>query len=206
MGLVVISIDRGLTAREWNEADLERLSGIETSLRPVDPRDIPKLYEISTSERNGFRWRHRGSFPSLQQFEAELHRWAFQQLVVIAPESNEVIGHVVAYNHDVINSHCCVAVLMSEAAVGRRRGREALDLFVMHLFRSYPLRKIYAEVPGATVTGVEPSTVGDDTMQRFAIEGTLRRHWFIDGDYQDMVVVATYREAWANESGVSRSR
>ena len=178
--------------------DLDRLAGECIVLRPIEPAHVAELYAISMSDANGFRWRFRGAVPSLAQFEAELFTSAFHQFAVLERATGDLVGHVVAYNHDPVNGHCSVAVLVKESSIGARLGRDALDTFVRFLFRLSPLRKIYAEVPGGTVEGVEPSAAENGFGSRFAIEGRLTDHWFVDGGYQDMVIVAMARAAWEN--------
>ncbi len=174
----------------------DRLCGKEVALKAIEPADVPFLYDIATSEANAFRWRLRGAMPSIQQFDAELFQGSYQQFTVVLRQTGEPVGQVVAYNFDPIGGHCSVAVLMAEGAVGQRLGRDALDTFVRYLFRTSPLRKIYAEVPAATVDGVEPSTLEGDFGARFRIEGRLTEHWYIDGRYTDMVIVAMPRAEW----------
>lgn len=173
-----------------------RLTGRHVSLRPVVPGDAPALYAIANSDSNTFRWRYRGLVPTPEQFEVDLLQGAYQAFTVVANDTSAAVGLVVAYNHDPVNAVCSVAVLVAEELVGRRVGREAMDLFVTHLFRISPLRKVYAEVPGSTVAGVKPSSQEGGFEDRFRIEGCLTDHWFIDGAYQDMVIVATHRDDW----------
>ena len=174
----------------------QRFVGDRVVLRPVMPSDLPFLYEIANSDKNAFRWRFRGALPSMEQFEADVNQASYQHLVALDKESGALVGYVSAYAYDPSNAVCSVAVLMAESAVGQRLGREAMELFITHLFRASPLRKIYAEVPGMTFDGVEESATNEGLDKRFVIEGRLVDHWWSDGRFVDKIIVAIYREQW----------
>jgi RimJ/RimL family protein N-acetyltransferase len=69
-------------------------------------------------------------------------------------------------------------------------------VLIRHLFTILPMRKIYAEVPDFTFTGVEADVLGAEVNDVFTIEGRLRSHLYIDGDYHDMLLVGLDRSRW----------
>jgi RimJ/RimL family protein N-acetyltransferase len=80
---------------------------------------------------------------------------------------------------------------MDDDALGSGVGGEAGAILLDHLFATYPLRKIYVEIPEFTVASVEPRMRG-----LFTREGVLRKHFLADGVYWDQHIFATYRAQW----------
>lgn len=64
-------------------------------------------------------------------------------------------------------------------------------LFVDHLFRSWPLRKIYAELLAHHLKDVAS---GIDRI--FVREGVLGAHEYVDGMWVDVHILSLFRDRW----------
>lgn len=176
--------------------NLERMDGPRVRLAPVTPEDHPFLYNLAISDENAFRWVLRGAIPSFDQFVEQLHRDYPTKFTVWLRESGQRVGQAIAYNIDLRNRHCSLGVAIAADGIGRGLGREALGVLVQHMFTILPMRKVYAEVPDFTFAGVEANVLGAEVNDMFAIEGRLRSHLYIDGDYRDVLVVGLDRSRW----------
>jgi RimJ/RimL family protein N-acetyltransferase len=175
---------------------IERMDGPRVRLAPVTPEDHVFLYNLAISDENAFRWVLRGAIPPFDQFIEQLNREYQTKFTVWGRESGERIGHAIAYNIDLRNGHCSVGVVMAPGALGEGLGRETLGVLIQHLFTILPLRKVYAEVPDFTFTGVEADVLGAEVNDIFTIEGRLSTHLYIDGAYHDMLLVGLDRSRW----------
>jgi hypothetical protein len=78
--------------------------------------------------------------------------------------------------------------------------RKALALYIRHAFWSYPLHRLYTQLPSSTVTAAHIDLL---TSCGFEREGILREHITTDGDPQDAVVMGLLRdefESWCVET------
>ena len=110
-------------------------------------------------------------------------------------DTGERIGQAVIYNIDLRNGHLYVAVVISPEGISRGIGRESLGVLIRYAFAVYPVRKVYAEVPGFTFSGVELGMSDAPVNDLFAI-GRLREHLFVDGEYHDMYFIGFDRAHW----------
>lgn len=175
---------------------LERMDGPRVRLAPVSREDHPYLYNLATADENAFRWLLRGAIPPFEQF-VEQHATNFNNsFTVWLKESGERIGQALIYNVDQRNGHLYVAVAIGPEGIGLGIGREALGVLIGYTFSVWPVRKVYAEVPGFTFSGVELAVSDSPVMDLFAVEGRLRSHLYVDGEYHDIYVVGFDREHW----------
>ena len=169
------------------------LVGRRVRLVPVVPAHHRRLYEISVSGDNLFRWRYHGVSPSFESFERSLYNGVLCQFAVLKKDKqtkshqDDVVGLVVAYNADLRNGHCYIAAVRDTSlSIGIL---EALSLFVSHVFCHWPLRKMYLEVAEYNV-GQFASAVRRKIITE---EGRLRNHYYLNDDYWDHVMYALYR-------------
>lgn len=160
-------------------------------LRPIEQSDIPVLYRAAFDPSEGPRWRFRGRGMGHAEFASSLFAGVLSQFVVAAPDGRAV-GLVCAYEASLEAGHAKVAML----SVNQRRGSatglvtEGLALFVEYLFRAFPLKKLYAEVPDYNRYLI------DGLPGLLETEGRLRDYVFLDGLLHDLIVASISRERW----------
>lgn len=163
------------------------------------------LYELSTDEAIGPRWRFTGAVPSFEQFQQTLWQGVLSQFVVLENEGKQPIGHVVAYNADLHHGFTYIGESVLEEVSGSGAGIEALLVFIRYVFATYNLRKLYFEVPEYNLSAFS-STV-DWLLRR---EGRLKEHTFYQGRFWDRHILALYRpdfeDAWSNYSVTGKLR
>lgn len=170
------------------------LEGERTRLRPMGPGDLPFVAALASTPENLWTWRQRGATYSQEAFAELVSSGALCQFVVQRRASGQPIGHVAAVAPDHRNGHAHLTVLYdgnARAGVGWRL--EGLVLFVNYLFQTFPLRKLYAEVPEFNM-----ARFASGAGRFFAEEGRLREHEFLAGTYWDLLIIAIHRRLFAD--------
>lgn len=162
------------------------LSGRFTHLRPINPGDYPHLFEIATHNAVSPSWRFRATSVSYEEFVARLYENVLAQFVIEGRTHQETLGHVIAYAPDHRNQYCYLGVVLSPDR-DRMMAIEGALVMLVHLFRCFPLRKVYAEVPGFNMKHFQ-SGVGRILHE----EGRLREHSFHAGRWWDQHLLAIY--------------
>ena len=158
-------------------------------LMPVTPDDVGFLYALAVRPETGFRWRYRGSVPPIERFNAELWNQVLLQFVVRRIENDEPVGQVVAYGDELSLRHTYLGAVFQPAVTGTGLAAQAVALFARHLFHTFPLNKIYLEIPGINWPQVQS---GQNHL--FHVEGVLREHDYYAGRLWDKYICALYPE------------
>jgi RimJ/RimL family protein N-acetyltransferase/aryl carrier-like protein len=154
-------------------------------LTPVAPDDVGFLYALAVHPETGFRWRYRGAAPPIERFAEELWTQVLEQYVVRRATDGRPVGHVVAYAPDQCLRHAYVGAVFQPRVTGL--AAQAVALFVRHLFHTFPLHKLYLEIPGYNWPQVRS---GENRL--FSLEGVLREHDYYAGRYWDQYLCAIY--------------
>jgi RimJ/RimL family protein N-acetyltransferase len=161
-------------------------------LSPLGNGDFECLYQICVLSDSARTWRYHGTRPPFEQFINELWRGVHTQFVVRASASGEVVGLVVAYDFDPIHLHCKLGVVVDPP--GQGYGIQASLLFIDYLMSSFPLRKVYLEVPRTNLLRLQRA------LDQFAqLEGTLTEHFFAQGEWVDLLIYSVYRDEGGRE-------
>ncbi|HZM80442.1 MAG TPA: GNAT family N-acetyltransferase [Candidatus Limnocylindrales bacterium] len=156
-------------------------------LAPVTGDDLGFLYGLAVDPETGFRWRYRGSVPSRERFAEELWHEVLVQFVVRRVEDSVPVGQVVAYGGEPSLGHVKVGAVFHPLCAGTGLAAQAVSLFVRYLFHTFPLTKIYLEVPGINWPQLQS---GQGIM--FRVEGVLKDHDYYAGRYWDKYLCAIY--------------
>lgn len=160
-------------------------------LRPVRDADLPFLYALMTAPESGARVRFAGATPSPSQVAATLWEDVLAQFV-IESASGEAIGLFVVSSPNFRDGYAYFSVLGRPDMLGRGRVAEGGMLGVHYAFSTWPFRKLYMESSETSY-----AAFGSGLGRFFAEEGRLRQHAYFDGRYQDLRILAVYRETWA---------
>ena len=166
------------------------LEGPAFRLVPPRPDDIGYLYGLAVDPDIGFRWRYRGSVPSFERFSSEFWTSVVVQLVARRIQDDLPVGHVVAYGGDMSMGYTFLGAVFQPEYTGTGLAAQAVAVFVRYLFKTFPLRKIYIEVPGFNWAQMAS---GEGIL--FEIEGVLKKHEYYDGQYWDKYYCAIYPES-----------
>jgi RimJ/RimL family protein N-acetyltransferase len=161
------------------------------ALAPVTPDTHQFLYYLATT-RNGWRWRYRGVTPQYETFVNQLHADVLSHFVVLLKEPLERIGYVVAYSPDFRSQHAYYGTVFAEQHVGHGLGAEATLAFIQFVFATWPMRRIYTELPEFNADGMT-----ERATSFLDLDATLRDYHFFAGRYWDQYIYSFSREAWA---------
>jgi len=103
----------------------------------------------------------------------------------------ECKGCVYAYEHKPDDLHMKVA--LESLSLSAREHAEAMRLFLLLLFKRYPLKKVFFESVEGDILEVWINLIG------FKHELTLASARFIGGVYKDLSIFSCYREEFDNE-------
>lgn len=154
-------------------------------LRPVEQGDLTALYSLATHPRTAFRWRYRGAPPQMDTFARELWAGVLAQYVVRPARGDDVVGLVVAYAPN--EGHAYLGAVFDPAHTGSGLAAQAVMVFARYLFHSFPLRKLYLEIPEFNMPQLR-SGAG----RLFEVEGVLRAHCYYAGRWWDQHIAAIY--------------
>lgn len=156
-------------------------------LTPIEEGDLPFLYTLAVHPETSYRWRYRGNPPPPERFGTDLWGNVLVQFVARGTKTGDRAGLVVAYAADLAHGHAHLGAVFTPDHAGTGLAAGATALFVRYLFHTFPLRKLYLEVPGFNWPQVA-SAAG----KLFEVEGVLRDHDFYAGRYWDKYLCAVY--------------
>lgn len=157
-------------------------------LTPIQEGDLPFLYTLATHPDVSYRWRYRGNPPPPERFASDLWGRVLVQLVARTTAEGQPAGLVVAYDADLGHGHAKIGAVFAPEHAGTGLPAGATALFVRYLFHTFPLRKLYLEVPGFNW-----EQLSSGAGRLFTVEGVLRDHDFYAGRYWDKHLCAIYR-------------
>lgn len=166
------------------------LSTTNLRLGHIAPDDMGFLYTLAVDPQTSFRWRYRGAPPPYDKFLADLWTHVLLQFVVHDVPGGQPAGLVVAYGASPDLSHAMVGAVFKPTYTGNGLAAQAVALFVRALFKLFPLRKVYLEIPGYNWPQLAS---GEGKL--FHLEGRLRDHYYYDGRLWDQYLGAIYPDA-----------
>jgi hypothetical protein len=159
-------------------------------LVPVSPNHYAELYRWSTDSTSAFRWRFGGATPSPERFSEALWAGVLCQYMV-ADSGGTSHGLVVCYSADHVNGHAYYGVQGNPDRPTGMGASIGMVKLLDHVFRSWPFRKLYAELPEYNAAEFSSG------LRRHAqCEGTLRDHVYFDGRFWDQSTYSLSREDW----------
>ena len=104
-------------------------------------------------------------------------------------DTDQVIGIVGNTDYDCLNRTSCLFIYIGEKTFrSRGLGKEALDLMIDFCFDTLNVRKVYAYL-------FEYNLASRRIFEKcdFQLEGTLKEHWYKDGQYHDVLIMGRVR-------------
>jgi len=161
------------------------------------PSDYDTLRALELSPDLLWRFRSRGATPAPEEWTRLRSSGVLAEFLVVRRASSQPIGAVFAYNASPMHGFAYIGAGNFNPARSSPLFLLGAAMFVEYLFRTWPLRKLYAEMGEYNY---ERFRSGSGRM--FKLEGCLRQHHYLDGHYWDEYLLALYREDW--EAGSQR--
>ncbi|MGH9082177.1 MAG: GNAT family N-acetyltransferase [Acidimicrobiales bacterium] len=159
-------------------------------LRPLRPEDHRLLYRLALDPDVTFDWRLRGTTPSFEEFQRQIHPSVLCQFAVSPIGSMELFGLVVAFSADLRNRFCHAGVVMRPELRRRGLGIEAIFGLSRYLFTGWDFRLVLLETTGRTFAHVA-------SMEKAGIvtvEGRIRDQYYFGGRYWDGIILTHRRQ------------
>jgi RimJ/RimL family protein N-acetyltransferase/acyl carrier protein len=165
--------------------------GPNVVIEPVSARDEEWIFRLYTSGEHLSRYRLRANTPSPETFHRFLWERVLAQFLVRTHEGRP-LGLVSCFDVDHRNRFAHLAAVAAPEWESSGLVLEGMTLLISYVFSNWDLRKLYAET---LECNYESFRSGADRV--FEVEGRLRAHEYRAGRYEDMVVLALHRDAWA---------
>lgn len=172
-----------------------RLYGRSVRLRAIDPTDYARLRQAETASPISLRWRLNGQSVPPEHYASSLWNGVLAAFIFesLAPSSG--CGVVSAYGADPRHGFAHLAAGTLESFGGPVRdalcSAEAVALFVDFVFTGWNFRKIYIDVAAFNAPQF------GSFLERCEMEGRLKDHLYLDGEYWDLVTYALWRDQWS---------
>jgi RimJ/RimL family protein N-acetyltransferase/aryl carrier-like protein len=189
-GAETIHIGPSATARPPADPLAPVLATRALRLDHIAPDDMGFLYTLAVDPQTSFRWRYRGAPPPYDKFLADLWTNVLVQFVVHDLRDGRPVGLAVAYGASPSLSHASVGAVFRAGYAGTGLAAQAVELFARALFKLFPLRKLYLEIPGYNWPQLQS---GEGKL--FELEGRLRDHYYYAGRLWDQYLGAIYPDA-----------
>lgn len=186
-------LSRNVTVRVYDPVSLV---SPRVRMRAIEPADLGWLYAAACDPTTGPQWRYRGKAPSISAFESSLFDGVLTQFVVLDSAAVNPLGLAVLYNADQACGHVCFGMYRSNIPAKGSSGAmtDAALLLIEYAFRTWPLRKVYLEVPeynAGLVSSLSDLGIAEQ-------EGRLTEHLFWRANRYDMLIYALRRPQWTS--------
>jgi len=168
------------------------ITGRWVLLRAVSREDLPAFFRWRVDVFEMHLWASSKRVPTFEEFATELDQMLRQTItfLTVNKQTGQPIGFVQAYNLN-LNEGWCYALVYTAPRYRRGHGVEAYVGLLDYLFRSFNLRKIYADVFEFNADSMSPLMSAG-----FVEEGRFRQHVWFEKQYWDVIRFAIYRDDW----------
>jgi RimJ/RimL family protein N-acetyltransferase len=167
--------------------------GRHAALRPLLPGDYELIFALEhESYERVVAYRNRGRSVPLEAYGQVLWEGVLFQAAICSAETGAFVGLCTCYEPNHVNRTAKIGAIAApgdgllQAAAG-----EGTRLFIDLVFRSFDFRKLYADCLRRNLSRFASAL--DGLAQA---EATFVAHEFVDGSYEDLVVLALWREQW----------
>lgn len=173
--------------------DRATATGNYVRLRPLATDDYSMLYFMEQDPMMAQHFRHHSFTVPPERYGEALWAGVDCQFAIESINDGTLVGIVNVHGSDKTNLNARLAILIRPDLHNKAWPLEALPLFIDHVFRVFPYRKLYADV---TESVFESFSAGSGID--FDVEGRLVAHHWIGGTWQDLLILAVHRSAWEN--------
>ena len=169
------------------------LTGERVVLRPFRPADVEPLWR---ARLDPLTWAQTTEAPyapeTLEAYRARYTDTKDDGSAQFAVEVESVlVGRAALFSVDTLARHGEVGLSLLPEAQGRGYGRDVLRVLLGYGFRSRNLHRVHLQTLASNTRALRAyAAVG------FVEEGRLREHAWVEGAYDDVVLMAVLRTEW----------
>lgn len=170
------------------------LTGERVVLRPFRPADVEPLWRARLDPRTWAQTTEAPYVPeTLEAYRARCAQPGKDGSAEFAVEVDEVlVGRAAVFGVDQLARTGEVGLSLLPEHRGRGHGRDVLRVLLGYGFRSRNLRRVQLQ----TLASNEPALRAYRAVG-FVEEGRLREHAWVEGAYDDVVLMAVLRSEWS---------
>lgn len=171
------------------------LNGKSIYLRGIDISDATENYLSWLNDEEITKGLLTGYYPStmgdLRKFIESINQNPNAVMFAICDrETNKHIGNIKIDRFDWISRTCELGILIGDKNYwGKGVGKEACSLVIQYAFHKINFRKVLL-----TVYNNNPAAIKLYQKLGFVMEGTLRKHIFVEGEYIDKHFMGLFKE------------
>lgn len=151
------------------------------------------LLDFLSNEASGFRWRTRATVYQPEALRAAVWENVLSQFILTSQSENDLLGLLTSYNTSLRDCMTYVQFVSRGETNAKTLMHHASLTFLTRLFRNWPFRNIYRELPLHEYES-EQSAEG----RLFTIVGRLPSSFFYLDDFEDIVICSYTRSSVAN--------
>ncbi len=171
------------------------LEGPNVVLSPVTQAEFGVLFDLHTRGDHLVRFRLRGHTPSPDAFHRLIWDRVLAQFVARSRDGH-LVGLVSCLDANFQHRHAHFSVVAAPDQRNTGLGLEAMGMLFSYVFSQFDLRKLYAECLASNFCQFE-----NGAHRIFEVEGCLKQHEYLCGRYEDLYVLAVYRDTWRHHHG-----
>ena len=169
------------------------LSGERVVLRPFRPEDVEPLWR---AKLDPVKWAQTSAQPltpvTLEEHRARYAEPAKDSSAQFAVDvDGELVGRALLFHVDDLARNAELGLALLPEHQGKGYGRDVLRVLVDYGFRSRNLHRVHLQTLSSNERGLRAyRAVG------FVEEGRQREHAWVEGQYEDMVLMGILRSEW----------
>jgi RimJ/RimL family protein N-acetyltransferase len=163
-------------------------------LRPVTAEDLRWMYEAVIGPRVGGYLRLGGAVPSFEEFRVGAWSSVVAQWMIVAQRTVRRIGVFALSSADMRNGTAFVAVYSHPRRLRSGMAIEGAALAIDYVFRMWPFRSLYADCSRPAFEQFK-GVLGHVCH----LDGVRRDHLWMDGRFEDLLMISLPRQDWEGE-------
>lgn len=174
------------------------LKGERVTLRPVRADDLPALYEARLDPATWIQTSDKPLWPMpFSEFEKMYAGWAAADAAEFAVEAEgALIGRCALFEVDELSRNASIGLTLGAAHRGRGHGRDVVRVLLDYSFNKRNLHRVQLDVLASNEAGLRAYLASG-----FVEEGRLRDAAYVNGGFEDLVVMSVLRSEWLAEHG-----
>ena len=162
-------------------------------LKFLQEQDVSIIYNWDCDLTTRHFWHDYAELEPLFSYkENVLKNWQkkyHQIFMIFEKKSNLPVGFIYSSKYDKENGHLDISIYVDQKFRKSYVAAEAGILFCDHLFKNYPLRKIYL-----TSYSNNSNSLAFSKSAGFTEEGRFKKHRYFNGSYHDKIILSLFKE------------
>ncbi|WP_232683678.1 GNAT family N-acetyltransferase [Leuconostoc mesenteroides] len=157
-------------------------------LRPLEKRDLPYIYEQENSRKVMALW-FEEPYTSFDELQILYDRHILDQTErrFVVEENDRFIGVVELMDIDTLHRHTEIQIIIHSEFQGHGYAQAAMRTGIEYAFTVLNMHKVYLYVDVNNSAAIHIyKKIG------FIPEGTLRQHFFAEGEYHDSLMMGIF--------------